>query len=350
MLTKQRLSSFYSQASTFLPSQTAFLRLPCQEEIFEAQQYATVPYFQNFLSKTPSLEDDLGAVSPMAFWIEIASFWGEVVQHAFRLPHVPTESYNATFDEFYTTIIRRLDDWGSKLPSGLIFTAGNLERSIRARNANSFVSIHLLYHATLMKLNRHARYQNFPAVTVNQHIHRARHHAVEILRIAAALTHYVSEYESIRPVAESPSLMAMILNPYLGYVIVSAVDVLSAIGLMTDMPECINLIKSGLDIVRELGRLWDSSLFLVSLIETRMGVMSESLRYRRRLEGKVAFVMESPSLDSHVSVSMLKDRLPGVIDEDLLYGELPRDRLFSALGLDDVSFSEEHVLRIQDGN
>lgn len=309
-----------------------------------------MPYYQNFLNNAPLSDDTLSAVSPMAFCIEIASLWGEVVQHVFRLPHVPAESYNALFDEFHIAVVRRLGEWTSKLPSELIFTAGNLERSIRARNANTFVSIHLLYHATLMKLNRHARHQHLRTLAVNQFIHRARHHAVEILRISAALIRYVSEYESLRSAAEPATLMSLILNPYLGYVIVSAVDVLSSIGLMTDMPECVNLIKSGLDTVCELARFWDSSLFLVSLIETRMGVMVDCLRYRPRLEGKVAFAVDGPSLDSQVSTSMLKDRPPGTLGEDLLFGGLPPDRLFSALGLDDASFSEEHVLRIQHGN
>lgn len=293
----------------------------------------------------PRSDDDLPAASPMAFWIEIASLWGEVMHHIFRLPHVPAESYSTLFDEFYMVVVRRAEEWSLKLPSELAFTAGNLERSIHTRGANTFVSIHLLYHATLMKLNRHARYRSFPTETVNQFIHRARHHAVEILRISAALIHYVSEYESLRPIAKPASL-----NPYLGYTIVSAVDALSAIGLMTDMPECINLIKSGLDTVRELGRFWDSSLFLVSLIEARMSAMVGSLRHRPALEGKVAFVVHSQSLDSQVSTSMLKDRPLGALGEDLLYEGLSRERLFSALRLDDPSLSEEHILRIQVSN
>lgn len=280
----------------------------------------------------------------MTFFIEIVSLWGEVVHHVFRLPHIPAESYSEIFDEFYIALMRRLEEWAAKLPSSLIFTVGNLERSVRWRNADSFISVHLLYHAALMKLNRHARYRNFHPMTINQYIHRARHHAVEILRISAALVHYSSEYDPVRPGEPSPT---MILNPSLGYVIVSAVDVLSAIGLMTDLSECINLIRTGLDTVRELGRFWDSSIFLSSLIETRMTSMAESLRYRPRLEGKVVFAVDSPSLDSQVSTSMLKDRPSSLLADDLLYG-LPRNRLFNALGLEDPSFSEQHILSIQD--
>ena len=350
VLIYQRFSNFYTQASTFIPSQSAFLRLPCQEEIFEAQQYATVPYFQSFTSHGQlSLDNDLSTVSPTAFWIEIVSRWGDVLHHSFRLPHVPAEVYSTTFDEFYSTTVQRLEEWNSKLPSGLTFTSTNLAQSIRARKADVFISIHLLYHATLMKLNRHARYQHFRPATVNEYIHRARHHAVEMLRVSAALGHYASEYEPLRSVAEPGGIKTTILNPFLGYLVVSAVDVLSALGLIADMPECINLIKSGLDLVKELSRFWDSSLHLVSLIEARLACLSGSVRYPARIDGNVAFAMDGVSLDRQVSASMVKDATPGLVDEDLLYGGLPRERLFSALGIEDPTLSEANILCIREG-
>lgn len=284
----------------------------------------------------------------MAFWIEIVSRWGDVLHHSFRLPHIPAEVYSTTFDEFYNTTVQRLEEWNAKLPSGLTFTSTNLEQSIRSRKADVFISIHLLYHATLMKLNRHARYQHFRAITISQYIHRARHHAVEMLRVSAALAHFASEYEPLRSVAE-PGVKTTILNPFLGYLVLSAVDVLSALGLVADMPECINLIKSGLDLVRELGRFWDSSLHLVSLIEARLAFLSGSVRYPARIDGKVAFVVNAVSLDRQVSASMVKDATPGLVDEDLLYGGLPRERLFSALGIEDPTLSEENILCIREG-
>lgn len=293
----------------------------------------------------PLSSDDDSAISPVAVFIEIVSLWGDVVQHVSRLPHIPADSYNNVFDEFYTTTTRQLDGWAVKLPTGLTFTAGNLERNARTRKADTFISIHLLYHATLMNLNRHARYQNFQSATANQYIHRTRHHAVEILRICAAL----AEYEPLRSVADPNPPMPLVLNPFVGYVIVSAVDVLSAFGLTTDMNECVNLIRSGLDTAKRLCRLWDSSLPLISLIELRMGLMVACLQYPIRLEGKVVFAMDCASLDCQVGSSLLNDRLPPVFTEDLMYGGVPRDRLFSALGLDDASLSDRsNILWIKD--
>lgn len=327
------------------------LRLPCREEIYEAQEYGTVPYFQDFLNQGPlSTGEDLSRLSPMAFLVGIVSLWSDVSQHVFYSPHIPAEAYGKLFKEFHTTIVRRAEEWVMRLPSHLTFTAENLERSIRARKADAFISIHLMYHVTLMKLNRHARYPNLPSGTVDQYIHNARHHAVEILRICLALTQYASDHhhhhQSSRPVPEALSLRTAHLNPFLGYVILAAVDALSAAGLTSELTEYITLIKGGLDTIKELGRFWDSSLLLASLIETRIDFMVSCLENQ---SGKLGFVLDGTPLHTRVRVGALKQHPIGAVNQDLLYGGLPRERLFRALGVENVSV-EDDILCIREGD
>ncbi|RHZ53980.1 Zn(II)2Cys6 transcription factor [Aspergillus thermomutatus] len=322
---------------------TAYIRLPCREEVFEAQQYTTVPYFQSFLNQPPaSTDDELSELSAMALLIEMVSLWGEVSDHVFRLSLVPVESSTTPFEDFYATICRRADAWVARLPEHLRFSALNMERSVRARKPDPFFSIHLLYHATMMKLNRHARGQDFRAKFVSRHVRTARTHAAETLRIALALAHYAAEYDASQVVIDSASSQATILNPFLGYVILSAVDILSAAGLVADMPECVNLIRGGLEAVKELGRFWESSLSLVSLIETRLEPLMELLHCPTELDRKMVFVAKGHSLDSRIQ----NQQSP--ITEDLFYGALPHDRLFSALGLEDASWTESNILWIRE--
>ncbi|KAF7133627.1 hypothetical protein CNMCM5793_004925 [Aspergillus hiratsukae] len=322
---------------------TAYLRMPCREEVFEAQQYATVPYFQSFLSQPPtSTDDELSELSAMALLIEMVSLWGEVSDHVFRLSLVPVESSTTPFEDFYATICQRADAWIARLPEHLRFSAVNMERSVRARKPDPFFSIHLLYHAIMMKLNRHARGQDSRAEIVSRHVRMARTHAAETLRIALALAHYTAEYDASRITIDSAPSQATILNPFLGYVMLSAVDILSAAGLVADMPECVKLIRGGLEAVKELGRYWESSLPLVSLIETRLGPLVEILRDPTKLDHKMVFVAKGHSLDSRIQ----KQKSP--ITDDLFYGALPHDRLFSALGLEDPSWTESNILWIRD--
>ncbi|GFF25570.1 putative C6 transcription factor [Aspergillus lentulus] len=338
-----RLSCFYSSTSAFIPSQTAYLRMPCREEVFEAQQYTTVPYFQSFLNQPPaSTDDELSELSAMALLIEMVSLWGEVTDHVFRLSLVPMESSTTPFEEFYTTICQRADAWVARLPEHLRFSTLNMERSFRARKPDPFFSIHLLYHATMMKLNRHARGQDYRAEFVSRQVRMARTHAAETLRIAFALAHYTGEYDASRIAVDSAPPQATILNPFLGYVILSAVDILSAAGLVADMPECVKLIRGGLEAVKELGRFWESSLPLVSLIEARLEPLMEILHDPTKLDQKMVFAARGHSLDSRIQ----KQQSP--ITDDLFYGALPHDRLFSALGPEDTSLTESNILWIRE--
>ncbi|KAL4942751.1 hypothetical protein BDV06DRAFT_156921 [Aspergillus oleicola] len=339
-----RLSCLYAPSTTFISSQTAFLRLPCREEIYEDQEYTTVPFFQSFLNQVPSQDSELSGLSAMALLIDVTSIWGDVSDHVLRVSLIPAESYNQLFEEFYGNMVRRSDQWLSRLSEHLTFTAVNLERSIQGRKIDSFISIHLLYHAALLKLNRYASAQLLRPGKAKQYVHTARNHAAEILRAALALVRYVSDY-NISPLTTEPSPRGNLLNPFLAYVILSAVDVLSAGGAIIDLPQCINLIRAGLDVVRELSYYWASTKMLVSLIEGRLDAMMMAQQQITSGCDKVAFLCDGPSLDSQVQSGV--QRQDSSANEDLLYGGLPREQLFYAFGLGNMSASMGNVLWIR---
>ncbi|KAL4918477.1 hypothetical protein BDW62DRAFT_65563 [Aspergillus aurantiobrunneus] len=339
-----RLSCFYAPSTTFIASQTAFLRLPCREEIYEAQEYTTVPFYQTLLNQVPSQDNELSGLSAMALLIDVISIWGDVSDHVFRLTLIPAESYNKYFEEFYSTVVHRSDQWLSRLPSYLTFTAVNLERSIQGQKVDSFISIHLLYHASLLKLNRYARSHLLRPGMAEKYVHTARNHAAEILRTALALERYASECNVSPMTIEPVPSKGTLLNPFLGYVILSAVDVLSVGGLMIDLPECINLIRGGLEVVRELSCFWGTTKPLLSLIETRLDAMVET-HHKVTSEGKVAFLLDGPSLDSQIQNGVQKQ--DSSTNEDLIYGGLSREELFLAFGLVDVPYSLQDIVWIR---
>ncbi|KAJ5165477.1 uncharacterized protein N7500_007307 [Penicillium coprophilum] len=342
-----RFSSLYSASSTFISSDAALLRLPCREEIYETQQYATVPYFQSFLNHTPaSTGDDRSTLSPMAFLIEIMAIWGDISLHITRLPHMPPEAYNRLAEEFHTTIIQKSNQWMTRLPDYLAFSPVNLERSIRQRKADTFVSTHLFYHASLMKLYRHARYQSLRPEILGQYIHRARYHAVEILRISLTFDQYAKEITPSRN-TEASTFLAL-LNPFLGYVILSAVDVLSSAGLASQLNECISYIRGALDTVHELGRYWDGSLQLVTVLHRRLVLMINCLNERSVFADKLGFALDGPPLETKVHAGALHSHPPAAMGEDLFTGLMPREVLLNALRLDETLISERGIAWIRD--
>ncbi|KAI2733946.1 transcriptional regulator family: Fungal Specific TF [Penicillium roqueforti] len=344
-----RFSSLYSASSTFISSDAALLRLPCREEIYETQQYATVPYFQSFLNHTPaSTGDDRSTLSPMAFLIEIMAIWGDISLHITRLPHIPLEAYNRLAEEFNTTIVQKSNQWMTRLPEYLAFSPTNLERSIHQKNADTFISTHLFYHVSLMKLYRHARYQSLQPEILSQYIHRARYHAVEILRISLTFDQCAKKLTPSRNNTETSISKLTPLNPFLGYVILSAVDVLSSAGLSSQLHECIYYIRGALDAVHELGRYWDSSLQLVTVLHRRLSLMMTCLNERSVFTEKQGFALDGPPLETKVHAGALHSHPPSTTGDDLFTGSMPREMILNALRLDETLISESRIAWIRD--
>ncbi|CAG8229191.1 unnamed protein product [Penicillium salamii] len=344
-----RFSSLYSASLTSISSDAALLRLPCREEIYEAQQYATVPYFQTFLNySATSPENDRSTLSAMAFMIEIMAVWGDVSLHVTRLPHIPPEAYNRLSEDFHATIVQKANHWINRLPDYLAFSSMNMERNIRQRKADTFISIHLFYHASLMKLYRHARYQTLRPEILAQYIHRARYHAVEIIRIALAFDQYSKDIKSSQLATESSASQIALLNPFLGYLILSAVDVLGAAGLASQLQECISYTRSALDTVQELSRYWDSSLQLVAVLQKRLGLMVGCLNERSVIEEKQGFALEGPSLETKAHTGALLSHPPSTFGEDLFSGSMPKDVLLNALRVDETLISVSNIAWIRD--
>ncbi|KAJ5649656.1 uncharacterized protein N7484_003379 [Penicillium longicatenatum] len=335
-----RMSSFFSATSTFISSEAALIRLPCREEIYEAQQYATAPYFQAVLNQATVTNDDLSALSPMAFLIQIMSIWGDVSLNVFRLAHAPSEGYAQLAEEFHEIISRRTEDWIKRLPEHMVFSAVNLERAAQVKKADAFLSIHIFYHATLMKLYRHARYSSLRSEILVQYIHRARFHAVEALRIAMAIMPCAN--------ADTSGPNVTLLSPLIGYGVLSAVDVLSAAGLIAELPDCIPLIRGALSVMQLFCRHWDSSLDLANTIQRRLALMIECLNDRTRSQDKIGFAVDGSSLETKARTGAPSSQPLSGLDEDLFYGSMPREMLLHAMRIDDIAISENSISWLKD--
>ncbi|KAJ5099690.1 hypothetical protein N7532_006691 [Penicillium argentinense] len=342
----QRVSSFFLSSSTSISSESALIRLPCREETYEAQQYVTAPFFQSILNQaTLSAEDEQSALSTMAYLVQILSIWGDVSHHIFRLSHTPSDSYARLAEDFHTNIIHQTDDWLKRLPEYLVYTAGNLERASQAKKLDNFISIHMFYHATLTKLYRNVRYQSLRPEMLAEYIHRARYHAAETLRIAATVLELANELESMRASPDLPR-RPVLLSPFLGYVILPAVDVLSAAGPVAELPDCISFINGAFGMVQMLGRHWDSSLELASAIHKRLGSMIEYLNDRARTQDKLCFTLDGPALETRIHKGAPNSS--GIFEDDVFYGSTPREILLRAMRVDEKSVSEHNIVCLRD--
>lgn len=272
----------------------------------------------------------------MAYLIQIISIWGDVSLNVFRLAHTPSDSYARLAEEFHAVLTGRIDTWMKSLPEHLYFSAVNLERASVANKADVFVSIHMFHHATLMKLYRHARYTSLRPDVLIHYVHRARYHAVETLRIALSVMQYTSE-----------TRQSALLSPFLGYVILSAVDVLSTAGLVNELPDCISLIRSALGVIQIMGRYWASSLDLADAIQKRLHSMVACLNDRPRLQDKIGFAIDGPSLEMKVRASV-SPSYSGPVDEDMFNGSMHKGILVRAMRADDLMVPETSIIVLRD--
>ncbi|KAL1877155.1 hypothetical protein Plec18167_004841 [Paecilomyces lecythidis] len=342
-----RLPGFYSIRPVSVQPQDSFLRLPCPEDIYESQQYTPTPYFENTLDRPQTLKvDERPPLSAMSSLIELAFQWGEVTNHVIRSPHIPQKAYTTWLEEFHGNVVRRLEESNISLPEAFIYSMANMERSIRTGKSDMFVSVHMLYHAVLMRLHRHIRYDYLSGEAAHINIGRARHHAAEILRISLAVTQLNSGYEPSPSTTETSTRRVIFSYPLISYLILCAIDVLSAAGLTTDLSECISLIHSGLDVIDDLCRFWESSRIHSRLIERRLEAMISAARNETKLDDKVGFIVDAPPLYSRAGLYAPKVEPGTATDFDIIYG-FPRDQYLRALGLD-ASISKEDVLWIRE--
>ncbi|OAX83357.1 hypothetical protein ACJ72_02283 [Emergomyces africanus] len=350
---------------TVLKPQDIFLRLPLRADWYESQKWANMPYFENgIIPADASLPEERNALDPMAFLVEVSAIWGDVLEHIYRATYISPANYAARFEEFYDSTVKRTSKWLASLPQYFSYSVENMELNIQAGKADAFASVHILYHATMMRLNRYVRHQDLPEHIVERNVRRSHRHSMEVLRIAHDLSqHLNAEDEGGSSPNSSYCPQITFSTPLTGNAILSATDVLSACGSIRDLPYHLQLINGGVNVISEVSRFWHGSREQVGVIELRMEQITDAVHSQSRSGGKSGFSVQGRPLDL-----ILIDRLmptddgvgasgtPATIQGksnpytptgrgDLVYC-LPREAYFHALGFPDISVQRGNVLWI----
>lgn len=256
-LTLQRYNGFCGGMLCTIQPQDIFLRLPGTDEMFEAGEPSSAPYFSNdIVDPAWAIITPASPLSPMAWLVLMSSMWGDVLCFIYRNMHRPEAGYAQAYDQFYLDIQTQVDGWTSRLPRYLHYNNANIDQSIAGGYAGTFVSMHALYHFTLMKLSRCARHTILPTPTVRRNIRAAHEHAQELLRVMSSLREARRE---IQHVPQGQNSMFAFSTPFPGYATLSAIDVLGAGGLQSELEQTVHSIGGGLHCLRELSSFWASA-------------------------------------------------------------------------------------------
>lgn len=276
----QRFSGFCSGHLCAIHNEDTFIRLPCREEVYNRQEPVNTPYFDNELTDQRLCQiGNPSELGPMAFYAQISSIWGDVLANIYRSPHQSVERYSADHEAFHITIHQRLHSWKSSLPEYLSYNTFNTTASINNGYVGTFISLHTIYHSTIMKLNRNIRHADLSPTSVARSTQEATYHAIQLLEMMQVLANAERQKVTTSTPTQTYQQQRRIpfSTPFVGYAILTAIDILSAGGSLDQksFTGMLRVMNGGLSIVEELSQFWASARAQCKAIWRRVGKLAE---------------------------------------------------------------------------
>lgn len=266
LIQQQRYNGFFGGTLFVVSIEDAFVKLPCLEAAYESGTPCDTPLFNyellnRFAPKTPVLDH-------MAYLCLISALWGDVLTFTGRAVRHPDTGYEQHYEPFYTKTYERLQGWYAMLPPNLRYSTQNLERSIAEGTVGTFMSLHALYHATIIRLNRQIRVSAMPVDKISRNIENAFKNASSFLSMMHSLAlinrqryNDTSEYS--------------FSTPFPGYALMLSIDVLSSAGTSTTLPDLIDTVGTTMSCIEELATFWASARAQQKAVSNRLRQLTD---------------------------------------------------------------------------
>lgn len=261
---QQRYNGFFGGTLFVISIEDAYVRLPCPDSMYEASTPCETPFFnEELLSGQPSHNQVLG---DMAYLCLISAVWGEVLTFTGRATRRPDNGYERHYEAFYVKIYEKLNAWHAMLPANLRYSPQNLDNSIIEGYAGTFLSIHALYHATIIRLNRHVRVRALSTEQIRRNIEQSFHSASNCLSMMHSLA-AVNRQQRLAPNAASEFLFS---TPFPGYALMLSIDVLTSAGTFVTLSNLIETIGISMACIDELAGFWASARAQQKAVSNRL--------------------------------------------------------------------------------
>ena len=327
-----RFNGFCSGHLAMFHNEDCLLRLPCNEKMYEEGNIPVTPFFDNgTIDPQQFVHNESGALGMMAYLVQIASIWGEVLARAYRSRYQPLAAWGVPFEAFYQQTVERLEAWERSLGTHLRCTPGNMDKAGQSGSLGTYGALHTLYHCTMMKLNRHARYDCMEPQQIDRNVKCADEHARKTLDIMKAISKQDRS-------GKGGNFGFAVSSPFTGFAILTAIDILTATGSFMDLlspdSRLIPRLAGGIDVMTELSANWSSAKTQLKLVNDRfrnlMATRPSDLPQDRRV---AAFFAKEP-LETTFG-----------LEHDLVYA-LPRMRYLQALGWGSIIQDDDDMLEL----
>ncbi|KFY08563.1 hypothetical protein V492_06120 [Pseudogymnoascus sp. VKM F-4246] len=226
-----------------------FLRYPTTTKNFESLTEAGAPFFVPSGALAQSSLKDVGIT---AYMINILSIWGDIRDYNYRASKSANAAVTEPFSAFYASTIARLEGWRASLLPSAENTIENLDAAVMEGSMGSFVSLHALYHVSYANLHRYGQFDSVTTPSLKTSLRTTFEHANAILDLGQNMAS-----RSVRR-PTSPAASTKFSSPYFGFIIVNAIDILSAKGRLADITIFQARIDGASKVVDELAGFWHS--------------------------------------------------------------------------------------------
>lgn len=237
-----------------------FLRYPTTTKNFESLTDAGAPFFVPSGALAQSSLKDVGST---AYMINILSIWGDIRDYNYRASKSPNVAATEPFSAFYATTIARLEGWRASLLSTVENTIENLDAAVIDGTIGSFVSMHSIYHVSYTNLHRYGKFDSATTPTLKTSLRTTHEHANAILDLGQNMAGRSARHPMRRAAATKFS------SPYFGFIIVNAIDILSAKGALADLATFHARVDGAVKVVDELAAFWHSARLQQDQIRVR---------------------------------------------------------------------------------
>lgn len=268
-----RFNGFCSGHFSVIHPEDVFLRLPCDAKSFESQAEVHNPYFD---FTTAPIQNTNWTIGSMAYLINICTIWGEVMANIYRTAQRPIPlTSNSAFTAFYENATQRLHAWKNSLPTCYQFSAESLARAADTGKLGAYITMHTVYHTTAMKLNRYIQHSTLNSSQIAHHVSVAKHHAETLLVIMDTLAARRTSIPSpVSPSEQSPTINKF-SSPFVGYSIISAIDILTARVSLVNLPTRLNSFSGAQSILGEIAMFWQSARTQQAVVLQRIRDLAE---------------------------------------------------------------------------
>jgi hypothetical protein len=201
----------------------------------------------------------------------ISTLWGEVLTFTGRATQRPDAGYERHYETFYAKIYEKLDAWHAMLPEKLRYTRQNLDTSMIEGYAGTFISMHALYCATAIRLNRHIRVNTFPADKICRNLKQTFCMASNFVSIM----HAVAKVSRQQRLPVSVASEFVFSTPFPGYALMLSVDVLTSSGLFSNLPTLTETLGTTISCIDELASFWASAKTQQRTVSCRIKQLTE---------------------------------------------------------------------------